>query len=171
MLCSIAFTLLVAAAHCQQVPALQGTALSGEKVNFPDALRGHASVLMVSFSQSARDNVTAWYRRIDTDFKSSPEVLYYEMPMLGGAPGFLRGAIIKKIKADVAAPAQPHFVPVLEHEDEWKAVSGWSKQTPEDHTYILLIDGSGQVRYHGEYAAPTDQTYAALKQKLQALKP
>jgi hypothetical protein len=138
---------------------------------FPDALRGHASVLIVSFSQSARDNVTAWYRRVNSDFKSSPAVLYYEMPMLGGAPGFLRGAIVKKIKQDVAAPAQPHFVPVLDHEDQWKTVCGWSKQLPEDHTYILLVDGTGQVRFHAEYAAPTDQSYADLKQRLLALKP
>jgi hypothetical protein len=171
ILCASTLILASASACAQQLPALDGTALSGDRVMFPDALRGHASVLIVSFSQSARDNVTAWYRRVNSDFKSSPAVLYYEMPMLGGAPGFLRGAIVKKIKQDVAAPAQPHFVPVLDHEDQWKTVCGWSKQLPEDHTYILLVDGTGQVRFHAEYAAPTDQSYADLKQRLLALKP
>ena len=73
------------------IPALHGTALSGEKVDLPEVLKGKTAVLVVGFSQASRDEVTAWGRRLAGDYRESNAVMYYEMPVLAGVPKLLRG--------------------------------------------------------------------------------
>ncbi len=150
------------------IPELHATAFSGDQVDLPQGLRGHTAVLIVGFSQSSRDSITGWSRRLAADYRSSPTVLYYEMPVLAGVPKFLRGAVLGKIKKDVPARAQPRFVPIVDHEDEWKSAVGFDR--PDD-AYLLLVDGSGTIRSHMAAAAPTDQTYADLKHRLEAIQP
>ena len=154
----------------QKVPALQGPALSGAPVDFPHDLQGHTSVLIVSFSQDARNTVTGWFRRLSDDYRNSPTVLYYALPDLSGAPGFLRGTIARKIRESVAAPAQPRFVPILKNDEAWKTVTGFSKQAPDDQAWVLLVDGTGTIRAHFAAAAPTDQTYAGLKRQIDQIR-
>ena len=167
-------TLLVASVTpllCQQkIPNLRGTTLSGTTVDFPHDLQGHTSVLIVSFSQSAKDTVTMWFTRLADDYRGSPHVLYYALPDLSGAPGFLRGTIARKIKDSVAEPARSRFVAIMNHDEPWKAATSFSKQTPDDQAWVLLVDGTGTVRAHFATAAPTDQSYANFKRQLEQLR-
>jgi hypothetical protein len=153
-----------------RIPELHAASFSGAQVDLPQALRGHTGVLLVSFSQSARDNVTAWFRRLAGDYRNSPTVLYYALPDIAGAPGFLRGAIVKKVKESVSAPAQPRFVPILEQDDAWKAAAGFNKHD-ESGVFILLVDGSGTIRDRIVVGGLTDQGYADLKQKVDRITP
>ena len=155
----------------QRVPELHATSFAGQPVNLPDALRGHASVLIVVFSQSARGSVTLWSRRLAADFGDSPTVLYYEMPVLTGVPHFLQGLVLGRIKQDVPAGAQPRFVPILDHEKEWKAITGEGTRGGQDDAYLLVVDGAGNVRSEMVAGAPTDATYADLKRRLEMLQP
>ena len=152
-----------------KVPPLHAPALSGQTVDFPRDLQGHTTVLIVSFSQDARDTVTGWFRRLADDYRTSPTVLYFALPDLSGAPGFLRGTITRKIKDSVAPPAQPRFVPILSHDDEWKSVTGFSRKTPGDQAWVLLVDGTGTIREHFPAGAPTDQTYASLRHQIEQI--
>jgi hypothetical protein len=162
---------LAAQAPTPTIPTLHGTALSGAPVDLPQALHGHTAVLIISFSQDARANVTDWFHDFANDYRNSPTVVYYSLPVLAGAPGFLRGMIARKIKESVSAPAQPRFVPILDHEAEWKSVAGFSKQQPDSEAYLVLVDGSGAILYRTHAGAPTPQAYAELKQHLDAIKP
>jgi hypothetical protein len=155
-------------AHAQQkIPYLHGTAFSGEAVDLPAALHGRTGVLIVSFSQGSRDAVTQWFRQLAADYRTSPTVVYYELPVLAGAPGFLRGMIAKKIKETVSAPAQPRFVPIFDHEDEWKAAAGFLKASGDDKAYLLVVDSTGTIRYRLATGAPTPQTYGDLKHQIE----
>jgi hypothetical protein len=149
------------------IPALHTTALSGDRVDLPEALRGHVAVLILSFSQGSRDNVTAWFKALAADYRISPTVLYYELPVLAEVPGFLRGMIVKRIKETVPPVAQPKFLPILDHEDDWKSAAGWSKQTPESDAWLILVDGAGVIRYRTAAAAPTPVSYGALKGQIE----
>jgi hypothetical protein len=148
----------------QKIPELHTTAFSGEHVDLPAALAGHTTVLILSFSQGSRDSVTAWFRQLAADYKTSPTVLYYNLPVLAGAPGFLRGSITKKIKETVPAPAQPRFLPVYDHEDEWKAAAGYAKHDPDGTLYLVVVDSTGTILFHFATAsAPTPQTYGEIR--------
>jgi len=168
---AIAALFLTGSLAAQTIPTLHGTAFSGAQVDLPQALQGHTAVLIFSFSQDARANVTDWFHDFANDYRNSPTVLYYSLPVLAGAPGFLRGMIARKIKESVSLPAQPRFVPILDHEAEWKSIAGFSKQQPDSEAYLVLVDGSGTIRYRTQAGAPTPQAYADLKQHLDQLKP
>lgn len=163
--------LLPTALSAQTIPPLHATALSGAEVDLPQALQGHTAILILSFSQDARANVTGWFHTFANDYRNSPSVLYYSLPVLAGAPGFLRGMITRKIKESVSAPAQPRFVPILDHEAEWKSIAGYARELPDSEAYLVLVDGSGAIRYRTQAGAPTPQAYADLKQHLDQLKP
>lgn len=149
----------------KQIPPIHAIAVSGEHVDLPSGLHGRVAVLVVSFSQGSRDEVTAWGRRLEADYHGSPNVLYYEMPVLAGVPRPLRGWVTRKIKDSIPAPAQPRFVPILDHEAEWKAAAEFGRNGGEEDAYVLVVDSSGNIlsRMAG---APSDQSYAELTKRL-----
>ena len=159
-----------------RIPEIHATAFSGDPIDLPQALRGHTAVLILGFSQSSRDPVTQWSRRLAADYRNSPTVLYYEMPVLADVPKFLRGMVIGKIKKDVPPRAQPRFVPILDHESEWKVAVGYSSQDGpqkgrEDDAWLLVVDSSGVIHSRLAVGPPTDQTYADLVRRLASIKP
>ncbi len=173
----LALLLLPSLLHAQgRIPELHATAFSGDAVNLPQGLEGHTAVLIVAFSQGSRDAVTGWSRRIAADYRSSPTVLYYEMPVLAAIPRFLRGVVLGQIKKDVPPRAKPRFVPILDHEDEWKTAVSFGRQEsgnlpgPND-AYLLVVDGSGTIRSRMAGPAPDDRAYAELKRRLESIKP
>jgi hypothetical protein len=146
-----------------RIPAVHGTALSGDAVNLPEALKGKAGVLVLGFSQASREAVAGWGRRLAADYRDSPAVAYYEMPVLAGAPKFVRGMITKSMKGSVPEREQRRFVPVLDNEQAWRAIAHYSK--PDD-PYVILVDEQGTVLWETEGAA-TDAAYAELQRKLE----
>ena len=148
-----------------RIPAVSGTVLSGERVVLPEGLRGKVGVLVVGFSQSSRGEVTAWGKRLAGDYRDSGGVIYYEMPVLASVPRLVRGLVLGKIKGSVPVRAQGRFLPVLDHEAEWKTVAGYGAA---DDAYVLVVDGGGVVRYRTEGAA-TDAAYGEVKRRVEGL--
>lgn len=142
-----------------RMPPVHGTLLDGQKVDFPDALRGKAGVFVIGFSQGSRNEVASWGQMLESDYQGSNTVTYYAMAELGSVPRWLRGWVTKKIKDSVPEAAQRRFLPVFDHEADWKATTGFSKA---DDAYVLVVDGSGTVRWRTEGTANT-QTFAELK--------
>jgi len=149
-----------------RIPAVQGTALSGEPVSLPDALKGKLGVLVLGFSQGSRDAVTVWGKRLSADYRDSPTVAYYEMPVLAGAPKLLRGMIARSMKGSVPEREQPRFVPIVDSEPAWRAVAHYSKA---DDPYVILVDSQGAVLWQTEGAA-SDAVYAELQRKLESVR-
>ncbi len=156
-------------AASETIPETHAMTLANAPVNLPADLKGHPTVLILGFSQSSREAVTKWARRLAADYRDSPTVLYYEMPVVAEVPRMLRGMVIRRIRQDVPERAQPRFVPITDHEDEWKAVSGYSKQGGEDAAYLIVLDPTGKVQSRQAAGIPTDQTYAAVKQSLEVM--
>jgi hypothetical protein len=73
--------------------------------------------------------------------------------------------ILRGMRKDMPAEQQSHFIPILDHEDEWKKLVNFS--APDD-CYILLTDPRGHVAWqtHGPL---TDASYDALKSALSKL--
>jgi hypothetical protein len=146
-----------------RIPAVHGTALSGDAVILPDDLKGNLGVLVLGFSQGSREAVAGWGRRLAANYRDSPAVVYYEMPMLAGAPKLLRGMITRSMKSSAPERELPHFLPILDNEPAWRAIAHYSK--PDD-PYVVLVDGQGMVLWETEGAA-TDAAYAELQRKLE----
>ena len=148
-----------------RIPEVHGTSLADEAVNLPEALHGRPGVLILGFSRGSRDAVAGWGRRLAADYRTSPAVMYYEMPVLAAVPGLLRGFVVRSMRSSVPQRAQARFVPITDQEAAWRTLVHYG---PADDPYLLVIDGAGDVVWqtHGQ---PTDASYAALKQQVETL--
>lgn len=166
---ALALLLATATAGTQpplHVPPVHGKTLSGAAVELPEALHARTGVLVLGFSQAARAEVAAWARRLAADYRDSPTVTYYEMPVLAGAPRLLRGWVLGKVAEDVPDRAKPRVLPVLDHEADWKTLAGYER---DDSAYILLVNEQGEVL--GRLQGPvTDALAAQLRVKLNAIR-
>jgi hypothetical protein len=149
-----------------RIPEVHGTSLSNESVNLPEALQGKVGVLVLGFSRSSRDAVAGWGRRLATDYRESPTVVYYEMPVLASAPGMMRGLIVRSMRSSVPEREKARFVPVMDNEAAWRTLVRYG---PPDDSYLLVVDGQGDVVWQTQ-GQSTDGAYAALKQQVEALK-
>jgi hypothetical protein len=162
-------SLVIGALHpwalAQTIPAVHGTTFSGAPVSLPESLHGRPAVLVLGFTQGSREAITAWGKRLAADYNDAPSVLYYEMPMLASVPRPLRSFVAGRIKSSVSDRGRVHFIPLTDHEAEWKSLSHF--QAPDD-AYLLVVDGQGTVRWqtHGN---ATDAAYSAMKRQLQGL--
>ena len=147
-----------------QIPPVHSTSLSGEKVNLPEGLKGKVGVLVLGFSHDSRDNVASWGKRLHDGYNSSTTVLYYEMPMLESVPGMLRGFVTKKIAESVPDAAKSRFLPVTDHEKDWKQLTGYKSG---DDAYVVVVDSTGTVRWKLQGAA-SDANYAEAKRQIEA---
>ncbi len=145
-----------------RVPAVHGVTLSGERVELPEAIAGKVGVLVVGFSQASREQAGAWGGRLAGDYRTSTAVTYYEMPVLAGVPRLLRGWVLRKIAAEVPDRAKNKFLPIYDHEGEWKSAAGYGKV---EDAYVLLVDSSGLVRWRCEGEA-SDASYGELQRRV-----
>jgi hypothetical protein len=158
----------IAASHpcvAARIPEVHGTSLTNESVNLPEALQGRPAVLILGFSRGSREAVAGWGRRLAADYRSSPEVMYYEMPVLGSVPGMMRGFVVRSMRSSVPQRAQARFVPITEHEAAWRGLVHYGQA---DDPYLLVIDGKGEVVWQTQ-GQPTDTAYAALKRQVEAI--
>ena len=148
------------------IPPVHGVTLTGERVDLPEAFQGKVGVLVVGFSLASRGDVTAWGKRLASDYRDPKGVTYYEMPMLASVPRLLRGWVLKKIAAEIPQPAQGRFLPLYDDEPEWRAAAGYTK--PDD-AYVLVVDGAGVVQFHAQGQA-TETTYAEVRKRVDGLR-
>jgi hypothetical protein len=122
--------------------------------------------LVLGFSRGSRESTTAWGKRLSADYRESPGVLYYEMPVLASVPKMIRGFVINQIRSSVPEQERPRFVVLLENEAAWQTMVGYKEA---NEAYVLVVDDQGVVRWqtHGE---PTDAAYGAMKQQIEALR-
>lgn len=149
----------------QRIPDIHAPTLAGVTASLPGDLHGRFGILVLGFSKQSSQQCHAWDDQIERDFGGDPRVVYYQMPVLADVPGLLRGIILRIMSRDLPAPARARFLPLLQDEAVWKSLTGFG---PGDDAYVLLIDASGQVKWHthGLASAPA---YAALKSSVAAL--
>ena len=158
---------IVPGAPAERIPEVHGTSFANQAVNLPAAFEGKAAgILVIGFSHGSREEVTGWATKIAGDYRTSTVVAYYELPIVAGVPGFVRGVVLRSIKSSTPERAQRRVVPVTNNEAGWKAITHYGEA---DDAYLLVVDSQGNVVWqtHGQ---PTDAAYAALKQQVESLK-
>ena len=74
------------------MPTTDGETLSGKRLVLADAVQGHRTVLVAGFSHDGGIACGEWMKAIHGD-AALAGVDVYEIAMLEGAPGILRGMI------------------------------------------------------------------------------
>ena len=147
------------------IPTARGTSLAVVEMALPNSLQGKIGVLVVGFSHASQEQIADWGRLIEADYGKSAKMTYFEVAMIGSAPKLLRGVIVKSMAKAVPGAEKPHFVPLVEDDKPWRAVTHYDK--PDD-AYLLIVDGDGTVLWQTEGDA-TDAAYAGFKRQLDGM--
>jgi hypothetical protein len=147
--------------RAQSLPATAGETLTGKRIVLADEVRGQTAVLVAGFSREGGSATGAWIKAIHGD-SSLASVAVYQVAMLAGAPGFIRGMIKSGMKKGVPPAEQDHFVVLTQDEKLWRT---YFDVTNDKDPYVILIDASGKVLWHG-HGSP-----ANLEPQLRAARP
>ncbi len=153
---------IATASQAQTIPPIKTKTLADAEIVLPKPGSTQVLILVLGFSHKSGDNCAPWDKQFFADYRSDPRVTYYQLPVLQGAPSFVRPMILRGMRKDIPAEQQAHFVPILDHEEEWKKLVNFS--APDD-PYIVLADPQGHVLWqtHGAF---TDASFEALKAAL-----
>jgi hypothetical protein len=143
------------------VPMTPGETLGGKRIILADTLRGHAGVVVMSFSREAGNGCNAWARSVRAD-AALGGVSVYQAAMLEAAPGLLRGVIRNGIRKELTAAERDNYVILAQDEKLWRSYFG---VTAEKDPHVVLVDAAGRVlwRGHGEARDLEPLLKAALK--------
>lgn len=154
-----------ASTNAQSIPPVKAKTLADIDIVLPPPGGTQILILVLGFSHKSGENCAPWGKRLSADFHSDARVTYYQLPVLQGAPSLVRPMILRGMRKDIPAEQQAHFVPILDHEDEWKKIVNFS--APDD-AYIVVADAQGHVTWQTR-GALTDTSYDALKSALSKL--
>jgi hypothetical protein len=151
-----------AAPASRVLPSVTVQTLSGEKVVLPRDL-GQASVFVAGFTKASRAETEPWAQRLRADPRVSTKVRIYEVSILDGVPGFLRGMILSQMKTGVAALRQAQFLVVTDAVDSWKRALDTAGN--DDHAALMLVQPTGVVVWRG-HGALSESTYQELLREI-----
>ncbi|HET7893394.1 MAG TPA: hypothetical protein VFL34_17830 [Candidatus Sulfotelmatobacter sp.] len=146
--------------YAQTIPPIKSKALDDSEVILPKLGSPQYLILTIGFSHKSGEQSSAWGKRLIADFPpNDPHVAVYQFAQLQGAPSMIRGMIVHGMHKDVPASQHSHFVPLFDHQDEWKKLVNFS--APDD-AYVLFTTPDGHVLWQ-THGSVTDASYAALK--------
>ena len=151
----------------QSIPPVKAKALDDSEVVLPKPGGQRFLILVLGFSHKSGGNCTPWDKRIAADYGSDSHIAYYQLPVLAGAPSMIRPMILNGMRKDVPAFLHPHFVPIYDHEEDWKKLVNFSGA---DDAYILVTGPDGHVLWH-THGPLTDAAYAELQSNITKLAP
>ena len=163
MLATLVFLAATASATLSSVTA---QTLSGERVVLPQDI-GDAAVLVAGFTKASRAQTEAWAHRLRDDARVSPKATIFEVSILDGVPGFLRGMIISQMKSGIAPARQKRFLIVTESVDSWKRAL--AANGTDDQAYVILVQRSGAVVWRG-HGVLAESSYQDLIRAIESLK-
>ncbi|HEV7425592.1 MAG TPA: hypothetical protein VGQ46_04440 [Thermoanaerobaculia bacterium] len=132
--------------------------LSGERVALPDDLTQPA-IFVAGFTKASRSETEAWAHRLRDDARIASKAKVYEVSILDGVPGFLRGMIVSQMRSGIAASRQKQFLIVSEAVDLWK--QALDANGGDDHAHVIVVKPSGVIVWRG-HGALSDAAYQAL---------
>ena len=133
----------------QTMPPTAADTLNGHRLVLAEAVRGHASLLIASFSKEAGLLAGQWGKAARAD-SALAAVTVYQAAMLESAPGLIRGMVTSSLRKQTTADAQDTFVVFTQDETLWRTYLG---VTTDKDPYVVLIDAAGQIRWHGHGGA------------------
>ncbi|MGA2535105.1 MAG: hypothetical protein ABSF53_03750 [Terracidiphilus sp.] len=133
----------------QTMPATEGETLSGHRMVLAQAVQGHASIVIGSFSKDAGSACEEWSKAIQAD-PALAAVTVYQAANLERAPGFVRGMVKSSMRKQTPVSIQDRFIVFTQDDAQWRSYFG---VTTDKDPYVVLMDASGQVRWHGHGAA------------------
>jgi hypothetical protein len=136
-------------AQTAAMPTTAGETLSGKKIVLASAVRGHSTALVAGFSHEGGTACGDWMKTIRGDLALAG-VDVYEIAMLEGAPGLIRGMIKSGMRKGMSDAEQERSVVLTQDEKLWER---YFEVLDAKVPYVMLIDRNGDVVWRGHGAA------------------
>ncbi len=143
----------------EQLPKLKVTTLAGTEVTIPGDPKVAAYVLTFGFSRNSAKAMAAWDKQIAPVFSNAPKVAYFEIPVLEGVPGLVKGFILRGMRRSTSKQEQSRFAPAYAGEAALKRIVGFGEP---DAAYVVVTDRDGTVVW-SSHAAPSDVGVQSLR--------
>jgi hypothetical protein len=139
-------------------PTIRAKTLAGRCVVFPQETAGKVGVIFVAFEQGAQQDINTWIDPLIASYLESPDVEYYEIPMISTAyrpvarfiDGGMRGGV----------PADLHDRTATFYGDRSRFFSA-AAITDQTRPYLFVLSRSGRVVYRTDGPVTTDSLEAA----------
>jgi len=159
LLLAILICMLAVPSRAQSIPPIKAKALDDAEVILPKPDDQQLLILILGFSHKSGDACGGWTKRVASDYTSDPLATYYQLAELQGAPSMVRGMILHGMRKEVPAPQHSHFVPLFDHEVDWKKAVNFS--APDD-PYMLIAAPDGHILWQ-THGPVSDSAYADFK--------
>lgn len=123
------------------LPSLQGTTLSGKVRTVPEA--GRAALLVVGFSKDAAPSMIPWLSACRSrDPSLAPAVACYDVRMVQGIPGFIRGFVERAMRKEYPEDLRDDALLVSRDNGQWKL--RLAVRDPKV-AQVVIVDTEGRV--------------------------
>jgi len=147
-----------------QFPQVSGANLDRKRLALPQDFEGQANILLIAFQQWQQGEVNTWVPAAQQLEAAYPTIRYYELPTIRNmnrlAQAFINGGMragipdhLARVRTITLYLDKNTFRQALDLPDE-------------DHIYLLLLGGDGQVLWR-ERGVFTAEKGAALKVQLE----
>ena len=127
------------------LPEIKGEYLTGKAVALPAAATGRKTLLALGFSYASRIPVEAWIKQFRKDFGPRPDVMFYEVPMIGGMGVMGKWFIDSGMRKGTPKADHEHVITVYGGQ-----VGVWKQRLmprSDKEACLILIDSQGVVRW------------------------
>lgn len=142
----------------EKMPELRAEYLSGRKANLPGDATGRVALLLFGLTYQSRFAVEAWTKHFRQDFGNTPQVTFYEIPMIGGFARMGKWFIDSGMRHGTPKADHESLITVYGGTEPWKPRLGFNA---EDAAYLVLVEQTGKIT--SRHAGPFDEaSYRAL---------
>jgi hypothetical protein len=151
----------------ERLPDLKGKFLTGRDATLPGAASARVALLLFGFSYDSRFAVEAWTKRFRGDFDKTPQVTFYEIPMIGGMARMAKWFIDGGMRRGTPKSDHENVITVYGGTGPWKQRLG---VTDEKFAYLVLLDQKGNIAWR--YSGPFEEVqYNVLSEQVRELLP
>ena len=153
----------VSSAQTPPLPATEGKTLADQTVVVADAVKGKATLLIITFSRNAGDKASEWRKALRQRNLPGPKYTLYQIAELENVPRIIRWSVVSAMRRGIPPGEHSTFVILTKDTGPWKKFVAFKD---EDDPYLVVLDESGSIkaRIAGEKTGPL------LEQLTQALK-
>ena len=146
-------------------PKLEAKTLSGEKIVYPDSVKGKVTLLVLAFERQTQDKVDSWLGPFMGQFAEEDRARFYEIPMLAGKWKLLSGIIDGGMRRGVPGDRHDHVSTFYGDVDRY---CEQLQIGDKSDGYVFLLDRDGVIRWRSNGWA-TEEKLQALFEKTRTL--
>ena len=155
--------LRMSAAEMVLLPRTEGKTLADQRVVVANAVKGKATLLIITFTRSAGEKAREWRNALRQKGLPTPNYTLYQIAELEDVPRIIRWSVISGMRRGIPTDEYSTFMVLTTDTEQWKKFVAFKN---EDDPYLVILDASGNVKAR----IAGDKTDATLDQLTQALK-